>query len=274
MDLLEILILGLAQGLTEFLPVSSTAHLRLIPELFGWEDPGAAFTAITQLGTMAAVTGYFRHDLVRIGASWGRSLRRPELRGELDTRLGWYLIISTIPLVFFGAIFVEEVETAARNLTVIAIMLIALALALLWSEVVGARSRGIESLTLRDAITIGLAQALALIPGTSRTGATITAGLFIGLTRPAAARYSFLLSVPAVILSGAFELLRVLRGTTAIETDLAATVAATFVAFVAAYLTIDWMLRFLERHSTGIFIVYRIALGAFILTLLGAGTID
>jgi undecaprenyl-diphosphatase len=170
-SLLEAIVLGVVQGLTEFLPISSTAHLRLVPAFVGWEDPGAAFTAVTQLGTLAAVLLYFRRDLARIVAGWVAGLRSRERRRELDSRMGWYLIVATIPIVVFGALFTDQIETGARNLYLIGTTLIVLGLVLLVADYVGSKPRQLESITTRDGIAIGLAQALALIPGVSRSGA-------------------------------------------------------------------------------------------------------
>ena len=273
MSLLEAIVLGIAQGLTEFLPISSTAHLRIIPAFAGWEDPGAAFTAVTQLGTMAAVLLYFRDDLRRISLAWLRSLRSPELRGELDARLGWYIILGTIPIGIFGLVFKDQIETGARDLYLIGTMLILLGLLLWLAEKVGTRTRGIEQIKRRDGLVIGLAQAMALIPGVSRSGSTITAGLFLGLERQAAARFSFLLSVPAVVLSGVLELGSILSGEEGETTSLLDLLVATALAFLTGYAAIAFLIRYLANHSTAIFVAYRLVLGALVLVLVSAGTI-
>jgi undecaprenyl-diphosphatase len=272
-SIFEAIVLGIVQGLTEFLPISSTGHLRIVPAFLGWEDPGAAFTAVTQLGTMAAVLLYFREDLNRIARAWLRSLRAPELRRELDARLGWYIVLGTVPIGIFGVLFKDQIETGARDLYVIGVALIALGLVLLVAERVGPKERGIEELSTRDGFAIGFAQALALIPGVSRSGATITAGLFMGLNRTAAARFSFLLSIPAVVLSGLLELGSILSGEEGEHTSVGALIVATLLAFVTGYASIALLLRFLERHSTIVFVVYRVALGALVLVLVSAGTI-
>lgn len=271
MSALEAIVLGLVQGLTEFLPISSTGHLRIVPAFLGWEDPGAAFTAVTQLGTMAAVLLYFRDDLARIAIAWSASLRDPGRRGELDARLGWYILLGTIPIGIFGLAFEDQIETGARDLYLIASALIVLGLVLLLAERLGSRERGVESIGLRDGIVIGFAQALALVPGVSRSGATITAGLFLGLDRASAARFSFLLSVPAVVLSGLFELPSALDGDGGSVGSLA---LATFLAFVAGYASIAFLLRFLVSHSTRVFVAYRVGLGILVLALLAAGAIS
>jgi undecaprenyl-diphosphatase len=271
-SLFEAIVLGIAQGLTEFLPVSSTAHLRVIPAFAGWEDPGAAFTAVSQLGTMAAVVIYFREDLVRIAGTWLRSLRDPSLRSSLDARLGWYILLATVPIGIFGLAFKDQIETGARDLYLIGTTLILLGLLLLVAERVGRRTRKTEDITTRDGVFVGFAQALALVPGVSRSGATITAGLFLGLDRAAAARFSFLLSIPAVVLSGALEFGTILSGEDD-GTGLGALAVATLLAFASGYAAIAGLLRFLTTHSTAVFVVYRVALGAAVLVLASTGAI-
>jgi undecaprenyl-diphosphatase len=270
---LEAIVLGITQGLTEFLPISSTAHLRIVPAFAGWEDPGAAFTAVTQLGTMTAVLLFFRADLVRIARAWLRSLRDPAARRELDARLGWYILLGTIPIGIFGLAFKDQIETGARDLYVISVALIVLGFVLLAAERVGRKERSIEQITTRDGIAIGFSQALALIPGVSRSGATITAGLFMGLDRTSAARFSFLLSIPAVVLSGVLEFGSILSGEEGQHVGLGALALATFLAFVVGYASIAFLLRFLTNHSTVAFVVYRVALGALVLVLVSTGAI-
>jgi undecaprenyl-diphosphatase len=273
-SLLEAIVLGIVQGLTEFLPISSTGHLRIVPAFAGWEDPGAAFTAVTQLGTMAAVLLYFRDDLQRIVRAWLRSLREPAVRRELDARLGWYIVLGTVPIGIFGVLFKDQIETGARDLYLIGTALIVLGLVLLLAEHVGTRQRHIEDIDSRDGFTIGFAQALALIPGVSRSGATITAGLFMGLDRTAAARFSFLLSIPAVVLSGLLELGSILSGEEGEHTGVFPLIVATALAFVVGYASIAFLLRYLERHSTVVFVIYRVALGTLVLVLASSGTIE
>jgi undecaprenyl-diphosphatase len=271
---LEAIVLGIVQGLTEFLPISSTGHLRIVPAFLGWEDPGAAFTAVTQLGTMAAVLLYFREDLVRIARAWLRSLRDRNVRRELDARLGWYIVLGTIPIGIFGVLFKDQIETGARDLYLIGVALIALGLVLLLAEKVGTRTRHMEQIQARDGLAVGFAQALALIPGVSRSGATITAGLFLGLDRPTAARFSFLLSIPAVVLSGLLELGSILSGEEGEHVGAGNLVIATVMAFVSGYAAIAWLLRFLSSHSTVVFVVYRVALGTLVLVLVSSGAIE
>jgi len=272
-DLLQAIVLGIVQGLTEFLPISSSGHLRIVPAFMGWEDPGAAFTAVIQLGTMAAVVLYFRADLWRITTAWLASLRDRSRRSELDARIGWYLIFGTIPICIFGFTFSHQIENGARSLYLIGTTLIVLGVVLLIAEKVSTRERALDSLTRRDAIVIGFAQALALVPGVSRSGATITAGLFLGFDRVAAARFSFLLSVPAVVLSGLFELRGVLDGSAEGSVGLGPTAVATLLAFVSGYASIAFLLKFLTTHTTAVFVAYRIVLGAAVLVLAATGTI-
>jgi undecaprenyl-diphosphatase len=221
---------------------------------------------------MAAVVLYFWRDLVRITRTWLMSLRRPELRGELDARMGWYVIVATVPIIVFGVIFRDQIETGARNLYLIGVMLIVLGLILLWADRTSKRVRDVDQVRMRDAVWVGLAQALALIPGTSRSGATITAGLFLGFKREAAARFSFLLSVPAVVLSGLYGLLEIFTGSG--DVSFGALALATIFAFIFGYLSIAFLLRFLTTHSMLVFVIYRLVLGAVTIGLVAAGTIS
>ena len=274
MSLIEAIVLGIVQGLTEFLPISSSAHQRIVPAFFGWEDPGAAFTAVTQLGTEAAVLIYFRHDLWAIATTWLRSLRDPRLRSHSDARLGWYLIVATIPIGIFGLAFENQIETGARNLWLIGTTLIVFALVLGWADRRGRHERTIEQLSVRDGILIGLAQSLALVPGVSRSGATMSAGLLLGLQRPAAAKFGFLLAVPAVVISGVFQLEGLISGEEGGDEPLAYVAIATLISFVIGYSAIAWFLRYLAHHSVRLFVVYRILLGATVLVLVATGAIS
>lgn len=265
---------GLVQGLTEFLPVSSTGHLRLVQE---WLNPGTnqagftAFTAVIQLGTTLAVVLYFWRELVHIAVAWLRSLVDPGVRDSLESRMGWYLILATIPVGVLGFLFRNQVETGARNLWVLAIALIVMALVLMVAELRGKRTRDEEELNRTDALTVGTAQALALVPGVSRSGSTIAAGLFRGLDRVTAARFSFLLSIPAVVASGLFEARKIGDPN---APGMGVTIVATLIAFLVGLASIAWLLRYIARHSTFIFIGYRIALGALIMVLLATGTMS
>jgi undecaprenyl-diphosphatase len=258
------------QGVTEFLPISSSGHLRIVPAFFGWDDPGAAFTAVIQLGTMAAVLLYFRADLWRIASAWLRSLRDRSLRGEIDARMGWYIILGTIPIGVLGLAFKDPIETKFRSLELIGTTLIVFGLVMLAAEAVSRRDRPLRDINARDGLVIGFAQALALVPGVSRSGATISAGLLLNFDRAAAARYSFLLSIPAVVTSGLFELRHAGEG----NLPIGATIIATVLAFVSGYASIAFLLRYLERHSIGVFVGYRIVLGALVIALAASGAIS
>jgi undecaprenyl-diphosphatase len=267
----EAIVLGVVQGLTEFLPISSTAHLRIVPALAGWKDPGTAFTAVVQLGTVVAVVVYFWREIIQIVAAWFRGIRDTSVRGTLEYRLGWYVIFATIPIGILGLIFQHQIDHGARNLWLIASTEIVLGLVLLLAERVGKRNRTEEEIGVRDGLVVGLAQCASLVPGVSRSGSTITAGLFVGLDRPAAARFSFLLSIPAVVLSGLFELKDLGQNG---GPSLAFTALATVLAFVVGLASIHWLIRYLSRHSTGVFVLYRILLGGLLFGLLAAGTIS
>lgn len=266
----EAIVLGVVQGLTEFLPISSSAHILVLSRIFGWGDPGAAFTAVTQIGTEAAVLIYFRHDIARIISAWARSLVRPEARGTADARLGWYVILGTIPIVVLGLVFTEQIETIARNLWITATMLAVFGVLLGLADRFGHKEREISAMRTRDAIGLGLAQALALIPGVSRSGATITMGLTLGYTREAATRYAFLLAIPAVLGSGFYEATRIGDDP---QVAWGETLVATAIAFAVGYAVIAWLLRYLRTGSYLPFVAYRLALAAFIVGLLVTGTI-
>lgn len=274
MDLLQAIALGLVQGLTEFLPISSSAHQRIVASFFGWDDPGAAFTAITQLGTEAAVLIYFREDLWRAATHWLASLRNREMRSDPDARLGWYIIAATIPISILGLGFKDQIETGARNLYLIASMLIVFGLVMGWADRRAKLQKDIDGLNLKSGVAIGVAQSLALIPGVSRSGATMSAGLLLGLTREAAARFSFLLAVPAVLASGLFQVLSLAMGDSPGNDPWWAIATATVISFVIGYAAIAWLLRYVTHHSLNLFVGYRIAIGTLVLVLAGAGAIS
>jgi undecaprenyl-diphosphatase len=274
MSIFEAIILGIVQGLTEFLPISSTAHLRIVPAFVGWEDPGSAFTAVIQLGTTVAVLIYFRHDLWRIGRAWLASLRGGGARHSQDARLGWYIVLGTIPIGIFGLAFKHDIENGARDLYLIGTMLIVFGLVMLAADRSAKQERELDSMTPKDGLFVGIAQALALVPGVSRSGATISAGLFRGLTREAAARYSFLLSTPAIVLSALFELKGIVDGSEHTGASAADLIVATFFAFVVGYWSISFLLRFVTRHGLTPFVVYRLGLGTLVLALTAGGAIS
>ncbi len=270
MSWFEAVVLGLLQGLTEFLPISSSAHLLIAGQLLGWGDPGAAFTAVTQIGTETAVLVYFRRDIIRIVRTWAASLRRPELRGLIDARMGWYVILGTIPIGVLGLAFSDTIETAARNLWLVAGTLIIFGMLLAVADAYGAHRRPLDSLTTRDGIVLGFGQALALIPGVSRSGATITTGLALGYTREAAARYAFLLAIPAVLASGLYEATKIGSDPTV---TWGPTILATVVAFVVGLAVIAWLLRWVSTRTYLPFVLYRIGLGVVVLVLLATGVL-
>ncbi|MDO9506710.1 undecaprenyl-diphosphate phosphatase [Hydrogenophaga sp.] len=269
----EAAFLGLVQGLTEFLPVSSSAHLRILgPMLPSGGDPGAAFTAITQIGTEAAVLLYFRKDILRILQAWWKSLTHAQWRRDPDARMGWLILIGTLPIALLGLVFKDAIEGTLRNLTITAVMLIVFGLILAIADRVGSKQRTLKELTWGHGLMFGLAQAMALIPGVSRSGGTITAGLLMGYSREAAARYSFLLAIPAVLASGFYQLYRSWEVGSPIAPG--PTALATLVAFVVGYGVIVWFLRLVSTRSYMPFVVYRVALGSVVLVLLAAGVLS
>jgi len=269
MTIFEAVILGLVQGVTEFLPISSTAHLRIVPAVAGWDDAGAAFTAVLQLGTLGAVMAYFSGELFRMVRSALRALGRRGEAPDTDARHLLYIIIGTIPIGIAGILLRHAVEGSLRSLWVVAIALIVVALVLAWVE---RRShnqgRGLDAIDLRDAVLIGCAQALALVPGVSRSGITLLAAMALGMRRDAAARFSFLLSIPAVAAAGVFELPKILK-----SHDIAGSTLAVglLVAAVSGYASIAWLLKFLRTRSTMPFVIYRVMLGLVIIAMLISG---
>ncbi|MEV6135735.1 undecaprenyl-diphosphate phosphatase [Nocardia sp. NPDC051990] len=307
MTWVQALVLGLVQGLTEFLPISSSAHLRIVSSVFFGDDAGASFTAVTQLGTEAAVLVFFAKDIWRIIVAWFAGLRdrlttrgQPELplhdqptmrlpvitadrkrvldeqaQRELDYRIGWYVIIATVPIGVLGFLFKDLIRTGARNLWLVSFMLVAFALVIAAGEYYGRKIRPIEQLTTRDGLIMGFAQCLALIPGVSRSGATATAGLFLGLEREAAVRFSFLLAIPAVTASGLFSLPDAFEpageGLNASGPQL---LVATILAFAVGYASVAWLLKFVGNHSLDWFVGYRIVLGLTVMGLLAGGVVS
>jgi undecaprenyl-diphosphatase len=271
------IILGLVQGLTEFLPISSSAHIRIVGELLGTgADPGAAFTAIIQLGTEAAVVVYFARDLGRIISRWFLSLFGRIPRNDPDAKMGWYIILGSIPIVVLGVLFQTQIETVLRSLWVIAATMIIFGILLGIADYVGAKKRRLKDLTTPHATIYGFAQALALIPGVSRSGGTITAGLFMGYERRAAARYSFLLAIPAVIGSGFYQLYKTIKSPAGGVPEVfgpAETAVATVVAFVVGLLVIVFFMNYISRRSFLPFVIYRIALGVALIVLLLTGVL-
>ena len=282
MSWFEAIVLGVVQGLTEFLPISSTGHLRIVPAFAGWADPGAAFTAIIQLGTTVAVLIYFREDLWRVARAWLTSLRSRDRWSPAsgDARMGWYLILATIPIAVFGFIFKDQIENGARDLYLIGTVLIVFGLVMWVADRLASLDRSERSIRRGDALAIGLAQALALVPGVSRSGATISAGLLRGFNRETAARFSFLLSLPAIVLAALFEMRGVISGSDPLETKAGDAISAGEVvvscvfAFLVGYASIAFLLRFLTRHGLGVFVAYRLVLGVAVLALTASGAIS
>lgn len=274
MSWLEALVLGFVQGLTEFLPISSSAHLRAVSALFFGADAGAAFTAVTQLGTEAAVIVYFARDIGHLVATWFRGFRSAAVRATPDYRIAWLVIIGTIPIGVLGFLFEDSIQTVGRNLWLIATTLIVFGLLLGAAEYYGRQRRPLRQLSVRDGVLMGFAQAMALVPGVSRSGGTITAGLALGLTRPAAVRYSFLLAIPAVVAAGLFQIPDVFATDgPGLQPTPVQMVVATLIAFAVGYAAIAWLLRYVEHHSVYLFVWYRVALGLVIVALLTTGKI-
>jgi undecaprenyl-diphosphatase len=274
----EAIFLGVLQGLTEFLPISSSAHIRIAGELFGTNsDPGATFTAITQIGTELAVLIYFRRDITRIIRAWFSQVSRKQLHAaeKADARMGWLILVGTLPIVALGYFGQEKIRNDFRSLWLIAITLIVFGLILGFADKYGKTERQLHQLTPIHGLLYGLAQALALVPGVSRSGATIAMGRFMGYSREAALRYSFLLALPAVFVSGLYELKGAL-GETASERvfSLPETFIATAVAFVIGYAVIAWLLKYVTTKSFAPFIIYRICLGSLLILLLSLGVIS
>ena len=269
MEIIKAIIYGIIQGLTEFIPISSTAHIRVIPALLKWGDPGAAFTAVIQIGTLIATLIYFRKDISAMISGFFGALKTKRFFDDPYSKIFILIVLGTIPISIFGLTLKKFIEGDARGLYVISASLIGLALILFLAEKISSRKKEMSEMTLKDGIIVGFAQAVALIPGSSRSGVTITAGLFCGLKRDVAARYSFLLSLPAVGLSGLYELYserNALLGENTINL-----IIGTVVSGIVGYLAIAFLINYLKTHSNLIFIIYRILLGVIILSLLFSG---
>ncbi|MFC9152892.1 undecaprenyl-diphosphate phosphatase [Streptomyces bacillaris] len=282
MSWFESFVLGLVQGLTEFLPISSSAHLRLTAAFAGWHDPGAAFTAISQIGTEAAVLIYFRKDIARILSAWFRSLTNKEMRSDHDAQMGWLVIVGSIPIGVLGITLKDQIEGPFRDLRLIATTLIVMGIVLGIADRLAARDEAggkhravkerktLKDLGIRDGLIYGCCQAMALIPGVSRSGATISGGLLMGYTRESAARYSFLLAIPAVLASGVYELKDVGEG----HVSWGPTIFATLVAFFVGYAVIAWFMKFITTKSFMPFVIYRILLGILLFILVGTDVLS
>ena len=270
MSWLQVIVLSVVQGLTEFLPVSSSGHLRIVSELFWGQDAGASFTAVIQLGTELAVLVFFAKEIWQILTGWFAGLFNKDKRG-FDYRMGWMVIVGTIPVALLGVLLKDLIRENFRNLWITATVLIVFSLVFILAERYGKKTRGYDELTMKDAVIMGLWQCLALIPGVSRSGGTISGGLFLNLDREVATRFSFLLAIPAVLASGLFSL----PDAFAPQAGQAATgmqlLVGSGVAFVLGYLSIAWLLKFVANHSFAWFAAYRIPLGLVVMALLGTG---
>jgi undecaprenyl-diphosphatase len=273
MNYFDAIVLGIVEGLTEFLPVSSTGHLTIAEKLLGLEvdDPAVTgFTAVIQMGAIVAVVVYFARDIRNIIRTWALGLVKPEYRGHRDFRMGWYVIVGTIPVGIVGLLFRDVIKDDLRSLWVVAFALIGWSAVMWAAESVATQDRSEKRLNLTDAVVVGLFQCVSLIPGVSRSGATISAGLFRGLDRVTATRLSFFLSIPALLAAGIFELKDALGG----DIGIGVTIVGTAVSFVVAYATVAWLLRFVAHHPITWFVPYRVALGALLIVLLASGVVS
>ncbi len=273
MTIWESIVLGIVEGLTEFLPVSSTGHLTIAEKVLGMPIDDAsitAYTAVIQIGAIAAVLVYFWSDIARITVAWFRGLFNPEHRGEIDHRMGWYVIVGSTPIVIVGFLAKDLISGPLRSLWWVAGALIAWSAVMVLAERVASQARPLARITLTDAVVMGVVQAVALVPGVSRSGATISAGLLRGLDRVAATRMAFLLGIPALVGAGVYELKDALDG----GVGMAPTAVGTIVSFVVAYASVAWLMRFVQKHTIEVFVVYRVALGILLIALLAAGTMS
>lgn len=271
MGWIEAVILGIVQGLTEFLPISSSAHIRVTAALAGWEDPGAAFTAVIQIGTELAVLLYFGKKIGRILAAWFFSLYKPEYRRDPDARMGWLIIVGSLPIVLLGLLLQDAIDSAFRDLRITATMLIVFGIFLYFADRYGRKDRDLDHLTVPHGLGYGFAQALALIPGVSRSGGTITAGMALGYKRAEAAEYAFLLAMPAVFGAGIYKLTDIGSGD---SPPWGPTIVGTIVSFLVGYAVIAWLMSYIKRRSYLPFVIYRIILGVLLFVLVFAGVLD
>lgn len=273
MSWIQVVVLSIVQGLTEFLPVSSSGHLRIVSELFWGQDAGASFTAVIQLGTELAVVVFFAKMIWQILTGWFEGWVDKDSRGQ-DWKMGWFVIVGSIPIGVLGLLGKDLIRDALRNLWITAAMLILFSLVFIVAERVGKKERGFEDLTMKDAIVMGLCQCLALIPGVSRSGGTISGGLFLGLDREVATRFSFLLAIPAVLASGIFSLPDAFDPAAGQAASGMQLLIGTAIAFVVGYASIAWLLKFVSNHSFEWFAAYRIPVGILVMVLLGIGVLQ
>lgn len=273
----QAILLGVVQGLTEFLPISSSAHLRIVPELLGWEDPKEAFTAVIQWGTLVAAVVYFRHDIARLTVAFFAALAQRRPFATQDARLAWMIVVGTVPIVAFGLLLQDQIKGPFRSLYVIAGTMIGLAVVLAVAEFLAARRRTpgtpLDQIGWGQSLFVGFAQVFSLVPGASRSGVTITGGLFAGLSRETAARYSFLLSLPAVFGAGLHQLYKKRAELLASQDSVLNLVLATAVSGVVGYLAIAFLIHYLKTRTTAVFIAYRLALGVALFVLLAYGVL-
>lgn len=268
MDLIQAIVYGIVQGLTEFLPVSSTAHLRIVPALLHWPDPGSAFTAVIQLGTTLALLIYFRKDLAADIGAWAKSLSNKELRNTQEARMGWAVFFGTLPIIVLALPLHTKIETTFRSLYIISASMIVMGIVMLIAQNNGRRERTVEEVTTKDGWVVGGWQCLSLIPGMSRSGSTITGALFSGFDNAAAAKFSFLLSVPSITAAGFYEAFKERHGLHAILTPV---LVSTFVSFVVGYVAIAGFMGYIRKKGVGGFVIYRIVLGIALIGLVQAG---
>ncbi|MCX2934506.1 undecaprenyl-diphosphate phosphatase [Mycobacterium sp. CVI_P3] len=274
MSWLQVVVLSIVQGLTEFLPISSSSHLAIVSRVFFSADAGASFTAVSQLGTEAAVVIYFARDIWRILKAWFNGLFVKAHRNNIDYRMGWYVIIGTVPIVVIGLAFKEAIRGEVRNLWVIATAMLLFSAVIAAAEYMGKQTRHVEQLTWKDGLLVGIAQCLALIPGVSRSGSTISAGLFLGLDRPLSARFGFLLGIPAVLASGLFSLPDAFHPVTeGMSATGAQLLVSVIITFVVGYAAIAWLLRFVAHHAMYWFVGYRVVLALVVMALLTTGVV-
>lgn len=267
LEIIKAVVHGAIQGFFAWLPVSSVAHVKIVPVLLGWEDPGAAYSAVLQMGTMIAVLFYFYDDLKKIFFAVIKAIREKSLDGNHDAKLFLYVVIGTIPIIIFGVLFQKQIKAEFRGMYVIAAGLIIFGILLYISEKMSKMNRTVDEISFKDSLIIGIMQVLALVPGCSRSGSTITAGFFCNLNRESAARYSFLLGIPAFFLSGAFELVKERHELMGGHTQLTALIVGTIVSIVVGYLSIWFLLSYIRKHSLLIFVYYRVILGIIIIVL-------
>lgn len=275
LTLVQSIVIGIIEGLTEFLPVSSTAHMDVFPQFLGWKDPGSAFSAIIQLGPLFAIIAYFRHDIAKYLKGMAKNPNPLRIDPQnVDAKMGWYAILATPPVLLAGKALEKKIDSSFRGLSIVAGALIAGSILLWFAEQAGKRDKKMEEMTLKEAMIVGVAQAVALIPGVSRSGATMTGALFLNFDRESATRFSFLLSIPALAAAGIYKLIKEVLHSADLKELVVPYTVGTLVAGITAYAVVHWFLGFMRKSSTNVFIVYRIVLGIAIILLLGAGKLQ